>query len=116
MEGTGAMGHATGQPEELNLQPCAAKSVRKMSTVQLKTGDRDLFSSARTSDSRQQLCRATFPDDSLELQQPTVSGCSSQKDGPQPSAGYHREREKTERIPQPQNDLGEHVAVIAAEV
>ncbi|XP_009887276.1 PREDICTED: fibrocystin [Charadrius vociferus] len=115
-EGTGAMGHATGQPEELNLQPYEAKSVRKMNTVQYKTGDRDPFSSARKSDSHQQLCRATFPDDSLELQQPTASGCSSQKDDLQPSAGYSKEREKTERIPKPQNDLGEHVAVIAAEV
>ncbi|PKU34104.1 fibrocystin [Limosa lapponica baueri] len=116
MEGTGAMGHATGQLEALNLQPCETKSVRKMSTVQCKTGDRDTFSSARKSDSHQQVRRVTSPGDSLELQQPTVPGCSRQKDAPKPSAGYKKEREKIERMPKPQNDLGEHVAVVAAEV
>ncbi|XP_014793785.1 PREDICTED: fibrocystin-like, partial [Calidris pugnax] len=114
MEGNGAMGHATGQLEDLNLQPCEAKSVRKMNTVQRKTGDRDTFSSAGKS--HQQVHRVTSPGDSLELQQPTVPGCSRQKDVPKPSAGYKKEREKTERMPKPQNDLGEHVAVVAAEV
>ncbi|NXW03822.1 PKHD1 protein, partial [Fregetta grallaria] len=114
MEGTGAMGHATGQLEELNLQPCKAKSVRKMSIVQCKTGDIDTFSSARNSDSLQQPREGPSPGDSLELQQPKVPRCSSQKDVPQPSAGYTEEREKSERMPKPQNDVGEHVAVVAA--
>ena len=115
-EATGAVAHATGQLEELNLEPCEAKSVRKMSTVQHKTGDRDTFSSARKRDSHQQLHGGTSPSDSLELQQPTVRGCSSQKDIPQPSADYNKERGKSERMPKHQNDVGEHVAVVAAEV
>lgn len=115
MEGTGAVGHATGQLEELNLQPCEAKSVRKMSTVQRKTGNRDTFSSAWDSDSHQQP-REGISGDSLELQHPTVPRCSSQKDVPQPSAGYNKEKEKSERMPKPQNDVGEHAAVVAAEV
>ncbi|XP_075606537.1 fibrocystin isoform X7 [Balearica regulorum gibbericeps] len=115
MEGTGAVGHATGQLEGLNLQLCEAKSVRKMSTVRCKTGNRDTFSSARNSDSHQQLHGGTTPGDSLELQQPTVPRCSSQKDVSQPSAGY-KERQKSKRMPKPQNDVGEHVAVVAAEV
>ena len=114
-EATGAVAHATGQLEELNLQPCEAESVRKMSTVQHKTGDRDTFSSARKSVSHQQL-RGGTSSDSLELQQPTVRGCSSQKHIPQPSAGYNKERGKSERMPKHQNDVGEHVAVVAAEV
>ncbi|NWY49817.1 PKHD1 protein, partial [Chionis minor] len=113
MEGIEAMGHATGQLEDLNLQPCPTKSVRKMSTVRCKTGDRDTFSSARKNDSHQQLCRAC-PGDSLEPQQPTVPGCSGQKDLPQPSVGYNKERERTKRMPKPQKDVGEHVAVVAA--
>ncbi|XP_059687939.1 fibrocystin [Gavia stellata] len=116
LEGTGVVGHAAGQLEELNLQPCEAKSVRKMSTVQRKTRNRDTFSSARNSDSHQQPHEETSPGDSLELQQPTVPRCSSQKDVPQPSAGYNKEREKSERMPKPQNEVGEHVAVVAAEV
>ncbi|KAM6272624.1 fibrocystin isoform 3-T4 [Spheniscus humboldti] len=115
MEGTGAVGHATGRLEELNLQPCEAKSVRKMSTVQRKTGNRDTFSSAWDSDSHQQPREGTSGD-SLELQHPTVLRRSSQKDVPQPSAGYNKEREKSERMPKPQNDVGEHAAVVAAEV
>ncbi|KAF1608346.1 Fibrocystin, partial [Eudyptes chrysolophus] len=113
MEGTGAVGHATGRLEELNLQPCEAKSVRKMSTVQRKTGNRDTFSSAWDSDSHQQPCEGTSGD-SLELQHPTVPRCSGQKDVPQPSAGYNKEREKSERMPNPQNDVGEPAAVVAA--
>ncbi|KAF1512602.1 Fibrocystin, partial [Eudyptula albosignata] len=113
MEGTGAVGHATGRLEELNLQPCEAKSVRKMSTVQRKTGNRDTFSSAWDSDSHQQP-REGISGDSLELQHPTVPRCSSQKDVPQPSAGYNKEKEKSERMPKPQNDVGEHAAVVAA--
>lgn len=116
MEGTGAKGHATGQLEELNLQPCEAKPVCKMSTAQHKTGDRDTFSSPRKSDSHQQLRRVTSPGDSLELQQPTVPGHSSHKDGPQPSTGYKKEGEKSEQMPKLQNDVGEHVAMVAAEV
>ncbi|NXJ66569.1 PKHD1 protein, partial [Rostratula benghalensis] len=112
VEGTGAMGHVTGQLDELNLQPREAKSVIKTSTIQ--TGDRNSFSSARKSDSHQQLRRVTSPGDSLELQQPTVPGCSKQKDTPKPSGGFKKEREKIERVPKPQNDLGEHVAVVAA--
>ncbi|KAF1633273.1 Fibrocystin, partial [Eudyptes filholi] len=113
MEGTGAVGHATGRLEELNLQPCEAKSVRKMSTVQRKTGNRDTFSSAWDSDSHQQPREGTSGD-SLELQHPTVPKCSGQKDVPQPSAGYNKEREKSERMPNPQNDVGEPAAVVAA--
>ncbi|KAF1588746.1 Fibrocystin, partial [Eudyptes moseleyi] len=113
MEGTGAVGHATGRLEELNLQPCEAKSVRKMSTVQRKTGNRDTFSSAWDSDSHQQPREGTSGD-SLELQHPTVPRCSGQKDVPQPSAGYNKEREKSERMPNPQNDVGEPAAVVAA--
>ncbi|XP_063186731.1 fibrocystin isoform X2 [Chroicocephalus ridibundus] len=116
MEGTGAKGRATGQLEELNLQPCEAKPVCKMSTAQHKTGGRDTFSSPRKSDSHQQLRRVTSPGDSLELQQPTVPGHSSHKDGPQPSTGYKKEGEKSEQMPKLQNDVGEHVAMVAAEV
>ncbi|NXW41207.1 PKHD1 protein, partial [Nyctiprogne leucopyga] len=108
MEGTEAVGLATGQLEELNLQPCEAESVRKTSAVQRNTGNKDILSSARISDSHQQLCGGTSPGDSLELQQPTVAECSSQKDVPQPSAGYE-EREKSKRMPKPQNDVGQHV-------
>ncbi|XP_019330099.1 PREDICTED: fibrocystin [Aptenodytes forsteri] len=115
MEGTGAVGRATGRLEELNLQPCEAKSVRKMSTVQRKTGNRDTFSSAWDSDSHQQPREGTSGD-SLELQHPTVPRCSSQKDGPQPSPGYNKGRETSERMPKPQNDVGKHAAVVAAEV
>ncbi|NXC66321.1 PKHD1 protein, partial [Anhinga anhinga] len=114
MEGTGAVVRATGQREELNLQPCEAESVRKMSTVQHKRGNRDTFSSARKGDSHQQPHQEASPGDSLELQQPTVPRCSGQKDSPQPSAGYKEEREKSERMPKPQNDVGEHRAVVAA--
>nr|XP_009942694.1 PREDICTED: fibrocystin [Opisthocomus hoazin] len=116
VEETGAVAHASGQLEELNLQPCEAKAVRKTSIVQRKTGRRDTLSSARRSGSYQQLCRGTCPGDSLELQQPTVTGCSRQKDVPQPSAGYNEEREKSERMPIPQKDVRDHVAVVAAEV
>ncbi|XP_076188719.1 fibrocystin isoform X2 [Aptenodytes patagonicus] len=115
MEGTGAVGRATGRLEELNLQPCEAKSVRKMSTVQRKTGNRDTFSSAWDSDGHQQPREGTSGD-SLELQHPTVPRCSSQKDGPQPSPGYNKGRETSERMPKPQNDVGKHAAVVAAEV
>lgn len=113
MEGTGAVGHATGQLKELNLQPCEAKPVRKMSTVQCKTVDKDTFSSDRKSDSCQQ--RGVTSGDCLEIPQTTVLGCSSQKDVLQTSAGYNK-REVSERMPECQNDIGEHVTVVAAEV
>ncbi|NXE82096.1 PKHD1 protein, partial [Cochlearius cochlearius] len=113
MEGTGAAGDVTGQLKELNLQPGEAKSVTKLSTVQQKTGNRDTFSSARKSDGHQQPCEGTSFD-SLELQQPNKPRCSRQKDVPQPSAGCNEEREKSKRMPKPQNDVGEHVAVVAA--
>ncbi|XP_029893831.1 fibrocystin [Aquila chrysaetos chrysaetos] len=116
MEAIGAVAHATGQLEELNPQPCEAKSGRKMSTDQCKTGDRDTFSSAGKSDSHQPLRGGTSPGDSLELQQLPVPGCSSQKDVTQPSPGYNKEREKSQRMPKHQNDVREHVAVVAAEV
>ncbi|NXU49945.1 PKHD1 protein, partial [Turnix velox] len=112
-KGTGVTGHATGQLEELNTQPCEVKPVRKMRNIQHKTGDRDTLSSARKSDSHQQLQRVTSGD-SLEHQQPTVPVHSSQKDGPQPSAGYKKEREETKQLPKPQNDVREHVAMVAA--
>ncbi|XP_064304301.1 fibrocystin isoform X2 [Phalacrocorax carbo] len=112
-EGTGAVKHATGQLEELHLQPCEAKSVRKKSTVRVKAGN---FSSTRNGNSHQKPHEETTPGDSLELQQTRVPRCSSQKDVPQPSAGYKEEREESERMPRPQNDVGEHVAVVAAEV
>ncbi|KAM6083161.1 fibrocystin [Chlamydotis macqueenii] len=111
-EGTGAVDHATGRLEELNLQPREVKSLRKRSNM----GNADTLSSARKNNSHQQLHGGTSPDVSLELQQPTVLGCSSQKDVPQPSTGYNEEREKSKRMPRPQNDIGEHVAVVAAEV
>ncbi|RLW12268.1 hypothetical protein DV515_00000609, partial [Chloebia gouldiae] len=115
MEGRGAVGAATGHAEELNLQPCEAKSARKPSTVQPKTGDRNTFPSARKSDSHQQRCGGRAPGDSEELEQPAVPGCSSQKQMPQPSAGHSQEREKPERMPQPQSDVRECVAMVAAE-
>ncbi|NWU65963.1 PKHD1 protein, partial [Pterocles burchelli] len=114
MERTGGVGHATGQLEDLNPQPCEAKSERKMSTVQHKTGDRDTFFSARKGDSHQQLHGGTSLGDPLELHQPTILGCSNQKDVPQPSAAYKKERDKSERMPRPQNDVSEHVVVVAA--
>lgn len=106
MEGTGPVGHATEQPEELNLHPCETKVVRKMNT----------FSSGRNSDHHQQPTEGTSPGDSLELQQPTVARHSKQKDVPQPSAGYNDEREKTKKMPKAQNNVGDHVAVVATEV
>ncbi|XP_053794338.1 fibrocystin [Vidua chalybeata] len=115
MEGSGAVGAATGDAEGLSLQPCEAKSARKPSTVQPKTGDRHTFPSARKSDSHQQPRGGRFPGDSEELQQPAVPGCSSQEEMPQPSAGYSQEREKPDRMPQPQNDVRECVAMVAAE-
>lgn len=115
MEAIGAVAHATGQLEELNPQPHEAKSGRKMSTVQCKTGDRDTFSSAGKSDSHQPLRGGTSPGDSLELQQLSDQGCSSQKDVTQPSPGYE-EKEKSQRMPKHQNDVREHVSVVAAEV
>ncbi|XP_069706944.1 fibrocystin [Phaenicophaeus curvirostris] len=114
-EGCGAVGHGTGEREKLNLQPCQVKSVRKVTSVQCNTGNRDTFSSARNSDSHQHLQGGTSGD-SLELQQPSAVGHCSQKDMPQPSAGHSEEREKSERMPKPQNDVGEYVAVVAAEV
>ncbi|XP_068039311.1 fibrocystin isoform X2 [Anomalospiza imberbis] len=115
MEGSGAMRAATGHAEELNLQPCEANSARKPSTVQPKTSDRHTFPSARKSDSHQQPRGERSPGDSEELQQPAVPGCSSQEEMPQPSAGYSQEREKPDRMPQPQNDVRECVAMVAAE-
>ncbi|XP_065690442.2 fibrocystin [Patagioenas fasciata] len=106
MEGTGPVGHVTEQPEELNLHPCETKVVRKIST----------FSSGRNSVQQQQPSEGTSPGDSLELQQPTVPRHSNQKDVPQPSVGYNGEREKTKKLPRPQNNVGDHVAVVAAEV
>ncbi|XP_064506857.1 fibrocystin isoform X1 [Pseudopipra pipra] len=115
MAGTGAMGRATGQLEELNLPPCEAKSVRKLNNVQRKTGDRHPFSSARKRDSRQQPRGGRIPGDPVEHQQPITPGCSSQKEVPKPSAGYNQEREESKRMPRHQNDVGEHVAMVAAE-
>ncbi|XP_053919594.1 fibrocystin [Cuculus canorus] len=115
-EGTRAVGHGLGQREKLNRKPCEVKSVRKATTVQSNTGNRDTISSARNSDSHQHLHGGTSPGDSLELQQPTAVGSCSQKDVPQPSAGYNEGRGKSERVPRPQNDVGEYVAVVAAEV
>ncbi|XP_074717461.1 fibrocystin [Strix uralensis] len=116
IEATGAVAHATGQLEELNLQPCEAKSMRKLSTVQCNTDNRDTFSSARKSDNHRQIHGGTCPGDSLELRQPTVLGCSSQENVPQLSTGYNKEREKSKRMAKPQNDVREHVAVVSAEV
>ncbi|NXD80162.1 PKHD1 protein, partial [Halcyon senegalensis] len=106
---TGAVAHATGQ-----LHPCEAMSKRKTSTVQRTSGNGDTFTSARSSDSHKELHEGTCPGDSLELQQPSVLGCFKQKDVPQPSASYNKEKENSERMPKPQNDAGEHVAVVAA--
>ncbi|XP_041336779.1 fibrocystin [Pyrgilauda ruficollis] len=115
MEGSGAVGAATGRAEELNLQPCEAKSARKPSTAQPKTGDRHTFPSARKSGSHQQPRGGRVPGDSEELQQPAVPGCSSPEEMPQTSAGYSQEGEKPDRLPQPQNDVRECVAMVAAE-
>ncbi|KAJ7416298.1 hypothetical protein WISP_72202 [Willisornis vidua] len=115
VEGTGAVGHAKGQLEEPNLPPREAKSVRKMSNVHLKTGDRHIFSSARKSYSHQQPRGGTAPGGSVEHQQPTAPGCSRQKEVPKPSVAYNRDREESERMPRHQNDVGEHVAMVAAE-
>lgn len=114
-EETGAVGPATRQAEELNLQAHEAKSASKPSTAQSKAADRHTFPSARKSDSHPQPHGGTSPGDSGELQQPTVPGCSSQKEVPQPSAGCSQEREKSERMPQHQNDVRECVAMVAAE-
>ncbi|TRZ13995.1 hypothetical protein HGM15179_013119, partial [Zosterops borbonicus] len=117
MEGSGAVGAAIG--EELDLPPCEeAKSVRKPSTrkqVQPKTGDRYASPSARKGDSHQQPRGGRSPGASVELQQPAVPGCSSQREVPQPSAGYSQEREDSDRMPQQQNDVRECVAMVAAE-
>ncbi|XP_068867901.1 fibrocystin isoform X2 [Aphelocoma coerulescens] len=112
MEETGAVGPATGQAEELNLQPREATSARKPSTVRSKA---DTFPSARKSGSPPQPHGGRSPGDSMELQQPTVPGSSSQKEVPQPSAGYSQEREKSKRMPKHQNDVRECVAMVAAE-
>lgn len=115
MEGTGAVGAATGQMDELNLQPHETKSARKPRTVLSKTGDRHTFPSARKRNSYPQPRGGKAPGDSGELQQPKVPGCSSQKEVSQISAGYNQEREKSERMPQHQNDVRECVAMVAAE-
>lgn len=117
MEGSGAVGAAIG--EELDLPPCEeAKSARKPSTrkqTQPKTGDRHTSPSARKGDSHQQPRGGRSPGASVELQQPAVLGCSSQRDMPQTSAGYSQEREDSDRMPQQQNDVRECVAMVAAE-
>ncbi|XP_027528473.1 fibrocystin isoform X1 [Neopelma chrysocephalum] len=115
LAGTRAVGCATGQLEELNLPPCEAKSVRKLSNIQRKRGDRHPFSSARKRDSHQQPRGRRIPGDPVEHQQPITPGCSSQKEVLKPSAGYNQEREESERMPRHQNDVGEHVAMVAAE-
>ncbi|XP_063009216.1 fibrocystin [Melospiza melodia melodia] len=115
MAGSGAVGAATGHAEELNLHPCEAKSTRKPSTIQPKTGDRHTFPSARKSARHQQPHGRRAPGASEELQQPAAPGCSSQEEMPQPSAGYSQEREKHNRMPQAQNDVRECVAMVAAE-
>ncbi|XP_061845579.1 fibrocystin [Colius striatus] len=115
-EGTEAVGHATGQLAELNLQTCEAKSVRMTSTVQCNKINRDTFPSAKNSDSHQQLPGGISLGNTLGLQQPTVLGSSIQKNNPQPSSGYNEEREKSGSMPKPQNDVGEQVAMVAAEV
>lgn len=116
MEGTGAVGATTGHGEEPNLQPCEeAKSPRKPSIrkqVQSQTGDRHTFPSSRRSDSHH---GRRAPGASVELQQPAVPGCSSQKETPQPSSGYSQEGEEPDRIPQHQSDVRECVAMVAAE-
>lgn len=114
-EGSGAVGAATGREEELNLHPCEAKSARRPSTVQPKPRDRHMFPSARKSASHQQPRGGRAPGASEELQQPAVLGCSSQEEMPRPSAGYSQEGEKPDRMPQPQNDVRECVAMVAAE-
>ncbi|NXL83094.1 PKHD1 protein, partial [Alectura lathami] len=111
MEETGAVGHAAGQLKELSLQPCEAKLVRKMNTLQRKTSNRDIFSSARKTDGHQRQCEGTSPGDSLELQQASVLGYSTQKDIPQPSAGYNKDREGLNMMPRPQNEVREEIAV-----
>ncbi|NXR22980.1 PKHD1 protein, partial [Cinclus mexicanus] len=112
VEGSGAVGAATGHAEELNLQPREAKSARTPSTIPSKTGDRHTFPSARESDSHH---RGRFPGGSVELQQPAVPGCSSQKEAPQAAAAYSQEREKSDRMCQQQNDVAQCAAVVAAE-
>ncbi|NWW89268.1 PKHD1 protein, partial [Rhynochetos jubatus] len=112
-EGIGAGGYTTGQLEELNMQSCEVKPARKMSPVPHSTGYRDVSSSAR-SDHHQQLHEGTSPGDSLELQQPTVPACSSQKDISQPPPCYSEERKKSKRRLKPHNDVRDHVTVVAA--
>lgn len=121
MEGSGAVEAATGHGEEPNLQPCEeAKSARKPSTrkpstVQSQIGDRHIFPSSRRSDSHQQPRGGRAPGASVELQQPAVPGCSSQKEMPQPSAGYSQDGEEPDRMPQHQSDVRECVAMVTAE-
>lgn len=114
MEETRVVGHATVKLKELSLQPCEAKTVRKMNTLQRKTSNRDIFSAARKSDSHQQQCGGTSPGDSQELQQPTVQVCPAQKGVPQPSGGYNKEREELGTMPKPQNDVREQIVTGAA--
>ncbi|XP_030304276.1 fibrocystin [Calypte anna] len=115
MGGTGAVGHGTGQLRELDLQHCGARSGRKMSNVQQETGNSNTFSSVGNNDSHKEPHERKSPGDPLELQQPKVLRCCSQKDVPQPSAAYNKEKKKTKRLPKPQNDVGEHVGVVTAE-
>ncbi|NXC48112.1 PKHD1 protein, partial [Penelope pileata] len=115
-EEIGAVRHAIGQPKEISLQPCEAKSVRKMNTLQRKTSNRDIFSSGSKSDNHQQQCGGTSPEDCLELQQASVLGCSAQKDGPQASAGCKKEREDMDMMCKPQSDVREQIPTgVAAE-
>ncbi|XP_038033294.1 fibrocystin isoform X3 [Anas platyrhynchos] len=114
MEETRVVGHATVKLKELSLQPCEAKTVRKMNTLQRKTSNRDIFSAARKSDSHQQQCGGMSPGDSQELQQPTVQVCPAQKGVPQPSGGYNKEREELDTMPKPQNDVREQIVTGAA--
>ncbi|XP_056344169.1 fibrocystin [Oenanthe melanoleuca] len=108
MEGSGAVGAATGCAEELNLHPHEAKTARKPRAVQSKTGGRHTFPSARDRDSHHR----GRSGDSVELQQPAVPGCSSQEE---PAAGHSQEREKPGRMPQQQSDVRECAAMVAAE-
>lgn len=112
MEGSGAVGAATGPAEELNLQPHEAKPARKPSTAQPKAGDSHTFPPAREGDSHD---RGRSPGDSVQFQQPAVPGCSSQKEASQPAAGYSQEGEQSERVAQHQNDVRECIAMVAAE-
>lgn len=108
--------HEMGQGKDLSPQPCEVTPVRKANTLQRKTSNRDIFSSARKGANHQQPFggATTTPGNSMELQQASVPGCSAQKDVPQAPDGCNEERGNLDVMCSPQEEVREQIAVGAA--